>query len=216
MQEYVDTDRDEDAKSDDWKDFRKYFYDPYVGPFHDRVRAGLEEDNVRFDHLWAVLKPGEMLYSLDEFDEPHLFIIGASTFRGRKYDAYDIEAIMRKGGTAAAGDSERFVIDAWTVTWKGSSKVFSRQVKTFVINVFAGTRPVPSFKFYHLRYYKDGDSEVQNTLLEYLEQRGLTWAQLISQEPVPRHHNGPARELIRSLGRTMVDDERRNVRFSSR
>ncbi|KAF2450124.1 hypothetical protein P171DRAFT_481164 [Karstenula rhodostoma CBS 690.94] len=169
MQEHVENDNDEDAKSDDWNDFRKYFYDVYVGAFHDRVRVSLEEANVRFDSLWAVFKPGDMLYTLDDFDAPHLFIISRSTFHSHKYNAYDIESLMKKGGAAAAGDSERFVIDAWTVTWKGSSKVFSREVKTFVINVFAGTRPVSSFKIYPIKYHKDGDTESQNALLDKLE-----------------------------------------------
>ena len=80
MQEYVDNDDDEDAQSDDWNDFRKHFYDIYVGPSHNEVRASLDEANVRFDNLWAVFKPGDLLYTLDDFEEPHLFIIGASTF----------------------------------------------------------------------------------------------------------------------------------------
>lgn len=211
MQEYVDNDEDEDAKSDDWNDFRKFFYDVYVAPSHERVRASLFEANVRFDNLWAVFKPGDLLYTLDDFDEPHLFCIGASTFRGRKYGANDIENILSRGGSASAGASERFVVDAWTVTWKGASKVFSREVKTFVINVFAGTRAVSSFKIYPLKYYKDGDAESQNALLDKLEQRGRTWAQMISQEPVSKHHNGPARELNHSFGRTKAEEERINV-----
>ena len=216
MQEYVDNDSDEDAKSDDWNDFRKHFYDAYVGPFHDRVRASLDEANVRFDNLWAVFKPGDMLYTVDSFEEPHLFIIGASTFRGRKHGANDLENIFSRGGSASAGASERFVIDAWTVTWKGSSKVFSREVKTFTINVFVGTRAVSSFKIYPIKYYKDGDSESQDALLDKLEQRGLKWAQMISQEPVSKHHNGPARELTHSWGRTKVEEERIGVSLHGR
>lgn len=211
MQEYVDNDEDEDAKSDDWNDFRKNFYDVYVGPFHDRVRASVDEASVRFDNLWAAFKPGDILYTLDDFDEPHLFIIGASTFRGRKYGAYDLDNILSTGRAASAGNSERFIIDAWSVTWKGSSKIFSREVKTFVINVFAGTRPVSSFKIYPLKYYKEGDAESQNALLDELEQRGLTWAKLVSQDPVSKHHDGPARELNHFFGRTKVDEERSNV-----
>ncbi|KAJ4301945.1 hypothetical protein N0V90_004041 [Kalmusia sp. IMI 367209] len=211
MQEYVDNDNDEDAETDDWNDFRKHFYDADVGPFHNQVRASLDEANVRFDNLWAVFKPGDLLYTLDDFDEPHLFIIGASTFRGRKYGANDIENLLSRGGAASAGASERFVIDAWTVTWKGSSKVFSREVKTFTINVFAGTRAVSSFKIYPIKYYGDGNTESQHELLDKLEHRGLTWAQLISQEPISKHHEGPARELNHSFGRTKVEEERTSL-----
>lgn len=213
MQEYVENDEDEDAKSDDWNDFRKYFYDVDVGVFHNRVRASLDAANVRFDNLWAVFKPGDVLYTLDDFDEPHLFIIGASTFRGRKRGADDFENMLWRGGSASAGASERFVLDAWAVTWKGPRKIFSREVKTFTINFFAGTRAVSSFKIYPLKYYKDGDSESQLELLEILEQRGLRWAQMVSQEPISKYHDGPAREISHIFGRTKVEDERTNVSF---
>jgi hypothetical protein len=216
MQEYVDNDKDDDAEIDDWNDFRKHFYDVYVAPFHDRVRASVDEANVRFDNLWAVFKPGELLYTLDEFEEPHLFVIGASTFRGRKFGANDFENMIWRGGAASAGASERFVVDAWTVTWKGSSKVFSREVKTFVINFFAGTQAVSSFKIYPMKYYRSGDTGARQELLDQLEQRGRAWAKLISQEPVPKHHSGPARELNFSFGRTRVEEDRISVSFRPR
>lgn len=152
-----------------------------------------------------------MLYTLDDFDEPHLFVIGASTFRGRKYGGNDFENIFSRGGSAASGASERFVMDAWTVTWKGASKVFSREVKTFVIIFFAGTRVVSSLKIYPLKYYKAGDTDARKALLNELEQRGRTWAQLISQEPMSKLHDGPAREVNHTLGRTKVEEERINV-----
>ncbi|KAH7393971.1 P-loop containing nucleoside triphosphate hydrolase protein [Phaeosphaeria sp. MPI-PUGE-AT-0046c] len=211
MQEFVENDKDEDVKRCDWDDFRKHFYDVDVGPFHDQVRASLDEANVRFDNLWAVFKPGDMLYTLDDFDEPHLFVIGASTFRGRKYGADDFENIIWRGGSASAGSSERFVIDAWTVTWKGSSKVFSRSVKTFTINFFAGTRAVSSFKIYPVQYHQSGDTEAQKQLLDSLEDRGRMWAQLVSKEPISKHHEGPARELNHKFGRSQVEEERLNL-----
>jgi hypothetical protein len=211
MQEYVDNDTEKDAGSEDWNDFRKHFYDVYVGPFHERVRASLDEANARFDNLWAVFKPGDLLYTLDDFEEPHLFVIGASTFRGRKYGANDFENLLSRGGSASAGASERFIIDAWTVKWKGSNKVFSREVQTFKINFFAGTRAVSSFKIYPIRYYKDGDTEMQQELLDTLEHRGFMWAQMISHEPVSKHHDGPAREINHAFGRTEVDEERIRV-----
>lgn len=211
MQEYVDKDKDEDAKVDDWNDFRKHFYDVSVGPFHDRVRGSLDEANVRFENLWAVFKPGEMLYTLDDFEEPHFFVIGANTFRGRKYGANDFGNLLSKGGSASDGASERFVVDAWTVVWRGSSKVFSREVKTFTINFFAGTRAVSSFKIYPVKYYKDGDTEAQEVLLNKVEQRGLAWAQMVSQGPVYKHHDGPARQISQSFGRTNMEDERTSV-----
>lgn len=211
MQEYVEADKDEDAKREDWHDFRKHFYDTDVGPLHDQVRASLDEENVRFDNLWAVFKPGDMLYTLDDFDEAHLFVIGASTFRGRKYGADDFENMIWRGGSASAGSSERFVIDAWTVTWKGSSKVFSRTVKTFTINFFAGTRAVSSFKIYPIQYHQSGDAEAREQLLDGLEQRGRLWAQLVSREPVSKHHDGPAREVNHTFGRLKIEEERINV-----
>lgn len=178
---------------------------------HDQVRASLDEENVRFDDLWAVFKPGEMLYTLDDFDEPHLFVIGASTFRGRKHSADDFENMIWRGGSASASSSERFVIDAWTVTWRGSSKVFSRAVKTFTINFFAGTRPVSSFKIYPIQYYRGGDTEARQQLLDGLEDRGRMWAQLVSKEPVSKHHVGPAKELNHTYGRTKVEEKRISV-----
>lgn len=211
MQEFVDNDKDEDAQREDWDDFRKHFYDTDVGPLHDEVRGSLDEENVRFDNLWAVFKPGDMLYTLDDFDEPHLFVIGASTFRGRRYGADDFENMIWRGGSASAGSSERFVIDAWTVTWKGSSKVFSRTVKTFTINFFAGTRAVSSFKIYPIQYYQASDTVGQDQLLDSLEHRGRLWAQLVSTEPVSKHHDGPAREVNHTFGRLKIEEERINV-----
>ena len=211
MQEYIDNDTEEDAKRSDWDDFREHFYDAYVRPFHDRVRASVDESNVRFESLWAVFKPGDLLYTLDDFEEPHLFVIGASTFRGRKYGGNDFEEIIARLGAASAGASERFVVDAWTITWKGSSKIFSREVKTFTINYFAGTRAASSFKIYPLKYHLNGDTEAHNTLLDKLEQRGLSWARMVSQEPVSKHHDGPARELTHIFGRTKVEEERTSV-----
>lgn len=211
MQEYVDNDKAEDSKKDDWKDFRQHFYDDYVGLFHEQVRASSDEANVRFGNIWAVFKPGDLLYTLDDFDEPHILITGASTFRGRKFGANDFENAFSRGGAASACASERFVLDAWSVIRKGSSKVFSRDVRTFAINLFAGARAVSSLKMYPFRYYKDGDAGEQQALLDALEQRGLKWAQMAFRYRVSKHHGGPAREISHIFGRLKVEEERINA-----
>src|SRR6201999_4003483 len=96
------------------------FYSKWVAPLHERVRETLSQGSVVFEHLWALFKPGELIYALDDFGQPRVYVIAATTYRsGMNSGGSDVGNIfpLLPNMQQAKG---RFVADTWYVDWDGS------------------------------------------------------------------------------------------------
>ena len=182
------------------------FYDKWVNPIHEKIRNMIAQGAIRFDAIWALFKPGELLYSRDDFDEPCLFVISACEFRGARYATVDfLDKIF--GNTPR----DRFVVDAWANVWDGATKTFSRQNKTFVIHAFPGTRPITSLEIYPTAFYKAKDGTDGATLCQEMERRGRLWKDLVSGKPCCKYYDGPAKEMTPALIVGVIYEEPRNL-----
>lgn len=214
LDKYVRQDNNDDniPFKDDFESLRT-FYNKWVKPTHDQVRSSLHESNVRYLHLWAVFQPGELLYAKDEFDEPTLYITGACAFRGAGQDSEDIVNVTQilQSMVLANKPRGRLAIDVWGLKWDGSTRVFSRSIRTLTINEYVGTRNVQSFPFYPLKFYADGDKAAQDQLFKELEDRGYIWKAYVSDRPCCRVHEGPARELAQGFSTAKPSEQRTSV-----
>jgi len=129
----------------------------------------VEERTIRHSYLWALFRPGDLVYSLDDFGEPQLHKLISIT----------------QGSMA---------ITMWSISWSISKKKFEREVTSRNIGFFDGECPVTSLSFYPLKYYKSGSAQEIEKLRASLESRGQRWKLLVSEPPLCKHYNGPARQ----------------------
>jgi len=192
-----------------------YFYEKWVEPYHERVRATQSLGSVIFDHLWALFRPGELLYTLDEFDQPELYMIAACTIRGGPGGGGDSVADILPLLTGLGGNSTptRFIVNAWSIEWDGSTKTFSRKTKSMVIKSFVGTRNITSLDFYPLSHYKGGDESEIAAICNSLEDRGYLWKEMVSETSSCRYHEGPAREVMAGMFKATFQKDKTNVRM---
>jgi hypothetical protein len=211
MIQYVQNDKDEEARPQDM-DVLMYFYNRWVAEHHAKVRQTLAQGTAIFEYLWALYKPGECIYELDEFEQPRLYVIETSTFRsGAKdlgSDLGNLFPILPNINTAAG----RFVVDVWHTTFDSPTQKFTRLLKTMVIKSFSGTRAVTSLEFYPFKYYMDGSKMAADSLLSDLEHRGYRWKDLIGESSSCLYHDGPAQELKQGLMKT-IKQEKSHVRI---
>ena len=190
-----------------------YFYEKWVEPYHERVRATLSLGSVVFDHLWALFRPGELLYTLDEFDQPELYMITACTIRGGPGGSgANVADILPLIANMGSNSPTRFVVNAWSIEWDGSTRTFSRKSKSMVINSFVGTRNITSLDFYPLSHYKGGDESEIAALCNSIEDRGYSWKEMVSETSSCRYHEGPAREVMTGMFKATVQKDKTNVR----
>jgi len=214
MVDYVQGDQDPESQSSR-ADIHPliYFYEKWVEPYHERVRATLSLGSVVFDHLWALFQPGELLYTLDEFDQPELYMIAACTIRGGPggsgVNVADMLPLIVNMGSSS---QPRFVVSAWSIEWDGSTRTFSRKTKSMVINSFVGTRNITSLDFYPLSHYKGGDESGIAAICNSLEDRGYSWKEMVSETSSCRYHEGPAREVMTGMFKATVQKDKTNVR----
>jgi hypothetical protein len=172
---------DDSASDSDRASFKllQRFYFTIISDHHDIIRSSLASGNVRFDNLWAAFEPGELLVKEDEFLQPTLYVIGASTFRSGiagKLNFFDSES----------SSNRRFCVDAWNVEWDKSKRNFNRSLTTFCINEYEGTRNVSGFPICQIKYHCNGDQAKISNLLEEAEKRGMEWRDLLSSKPLCR------------------------------
>lgn len=212
MQEMIDfanEDKDPDVKPEAMTSLR-LFYDKWVRQDHEKVRDTLGDGLISFNNLWALFKPGEFVYTIDEFGQPALYMTAASVYR---LGAEQLISDVFKQLMGFQHPTGRFVIDVWRIEWDGSTRTFSRKSKTMVINIFSGTRSISSLEIYPLSHYKNGDKEQISQLLSTLRDRGMEWHRLLTEQPSCWFHAGPAKEVYPGLFQ-MVIKEKTNVGIS--
>jgi hypothetical protein len=131
MLRYVQNDRDPEANPEDM-DVLMLFYNKWVAAYHSKVRETLAQGSIIFDYLWALYKPGDFIYELDEFEQPRLYVTAASVFRKGKNDLdaemSDLFPLLPSINTAAG----RFVVDTWYTDWDTRKSAIPHQAMTSI------------------------------------------------------------------------------------
>ena len=214
-----------DEDQEDLEDLVK-FYEKWIQPSHERIRSKIRNRSIDFNQLWALFKPGELICSKDEWDEPQIFYACASAYRegGREYgdnqddeDETKVRKMTQYITTLNLNQPKRFCFDCWNVRWDPSTKKFTRSLSTFKIVNFRGTRRIASLPYLPLDMYiennlaKPGEADLK----ESIKERGHMWKELVSGSPVPRNYKGPAIELEPGLMVNSVRGDRINVSLRS-
>lgn len=196
------------------------FYDKLIKPSHDKIRTKIGDKSIDFNQLWALFKPGELIYSKDEWEKPQLFYACASAYRlgGREYggneeedeDQEKVKRMTQYLSTLNLNQPKRFCFDCWNVRWDPSTKRFTRSLSTFKIVNFRGTRKITSLAYYPFSNYREEQPD-EDELIAKLERRGHLWKTLVSGGPVPRNYDGAALELQIGLTASVRSSERVNV-----
>lgn len=191
----------------------KQFYSNFLAADHDAVREALKDGSVTFNHLWALFRPGELLYALDEFEEPRLYVIAETGYSDwsswLKKDEEDGGKDVKELNFFLPGFQQnraRFHITTWYVHWNGSKRKFIRKFRRMNMKFFDAARDVTSLDFYPLSMYKDRNPDEIQKLRLSLEQRGNIWKSLICEPPSCWYHDGPVR---RAKGHFVKKEDRR-------
>ncbi|KAI1464464.1 uncharacterized protein F4812DRAFT_462523 [Daldinia caldariorum] len=175
------------------RDMRCYvnFIDKEVMPLHDRY-SNKAADKVKFDDLWSVFRPGEIIY-----------MPSAGETSGRYHEVWRIYKVkmaeveveypskVEWGGffpdELADEKKDQFKIYAYYIDHDGDS--FGAVRHTFRIEPFVGERLIESLEVFPIRYRQD-----HQQLLESLTKQGRDFQRLL----VDRHQSYHAWTLTRN------------------
>lgn len=161
------------------------FYCQHIEGEHQRIREMLAGHTVLYNDLWALFRPGDIIYVLDEYNEPRLYILITVKYRRSEgYFSSSVNSIQR---------FHRLAADMWAMDWQQSTGSFQRHTVTRCIKSFSGSRSVTSLPFYPLSYYAGGCTDQIDKLVCNLRLRGLKWKELVSKAPSCVFYDGPAR-----------------------
>lgn len=185
-----------DPASKDLESFLR-FYEKEIQPEHDEIKHMIQQNNIRFDHLWALFRPGDILYGSDEFGEPRLHMLVACSYRDAdNYVGPDEPYSIRR--------FRRLAVDMWSITWDHTTNMFQRRTSTRSIRAFTGSCPISSLPFYPLTFYHNGNGIEE--LQTKLEERGRYWKDLVSSRPSCHLYDG--------RGEDQIKNENKHVSFS--
>ncbi|KKY29195.1 putative atpase aaa+ type core [Phaeomoniella chlamydospora] len=166
------------------------YYRKHIQQKHLQIRQMFQENIVQFDDLWALFRPGALVYILDKFAQPCLHTIIATGFRDPEGYVDPDEAFTNKR-------FRRLCVDMWSVTWDPATNLFQRSTTTRTIRAYTGSCPIESLPFYPMNYYKGGSEMAIQELRGSLEKRGLRWRKLVSGRPSCQLYNGPAEDQVK-------------------
>jgi hypothetical protein len=162
------------------------FYEKWVRPEHDEIREMIQHGSIQYNYLWALFRPGDLVYTVDEFGEPRLYMLSTTKYRNPEASSYDLEEdpfSMRR--------FHRFALELWSITWVPSTNMFQRLSVVREIRSFDGGCPITTLPLYPVKYYKNRSEPDIEVLLSLLEQRGQRWKSLISKPPSCQFYCGP-------------------------
>ena len=177
--------QDPDPKCKEDFESLKRFYMNWVIQEHKKIQEGIEQGIIQYSYLWALFRPGDMIYGLDDMSQPSVYILVATGFRDPDFGFHSDDDF-------SSTRFHRLCADLWCITWDDASKKFQRFTKTRTIRSFSGGRSITSLPFFPLKYYKDGNQEEIDNLLAMLEKRGGDWKSLVSEPPSCRSYSGSA------------------------
>ncbi|KAI9675245.1 MAG: hypothetical protein M1822_008982 [Bathelium mastoideum] len=172
-------------------------YQKYIQRDHQVIRELILKNVIDYTSLWAIFKPGDCIYSLDESGLPCLRVLIAIEYRGE-------EDHNREGGY------KRFCAETWSIGWDAVSEKFQRYLETKSIRKFTGICDIEALAFYPLKHFGGGSTDVISAFLQTRQQNGYKWKKLVSEPPSCYSYNGLMflqndRDIINTHERVVVD-----------
>jgi hypothetical protein len=167
-------------------------YKTFCAADHNEARGLMQNNLITFKNLWAVYKPGELLLSKDQFGEPVLHSFTACAVRS----GFNLRNMMTMAMLSPSEIEHALKgpgiwnIDGWSVQWDGSTKTFTRVLKTFVVSYFPGAKTITSIEPYPMKLHTDSH-EAEDIAIR-LKDRGHRWRGLITSRPSCHMYKGPA------------------------
>ncbi len=183
------------------------WYERWVLPAHTKIQETIKTGWITYEDIWALFRPGDIVFSLDKFKQPRLYFIAATALRNNSGLA-DLPPIP----FFSSFQKRRFALELGFINWDSSIQMFKREKRTESIAAFSGSRRVTDLEFYPLQFYKDGNRQAIDELLADLQQRGHQWKTLVSEAPTCMHHNGPATEFRTPQSGAVFQTERKENR----
>jgi hypothetical protein len=201
----------------------KYWHEQWTSSYHEKVREALKQDSVPFDYLWAVFKPGELLYGRDSFGQERLYVIAATAYRSGFEDmgmpggdddesGGILSSILPLIGTFF-NLKKRLAIETWSIGWDSATQLFTRKSTVFSVQAFTGLRPVTELEVYPLKYHENGNQEAIDKYLARLEERGKFWKGLVTSTSACLQHNGPA-IIMNDESKLLMDPKSETIHVS--
>lgn len=175
----------EHSSEQDIKDLQslRYWYERWVLPAHDQTRETIHSGFISFDDLWALFRPGETVYTEDNFQQPELSIVTEVS-----YEFSDPPTPPQAGPMKASA----FCVSSWYQSWDPSRQMFVRELAMKTITSFEGSRRISDLEEYPVRFFAGGDEGQIETLQQRLEHRGRRWKDLFGPSVQHLYHEGPA------------------------
>jgi hypothetical protein len=200
----------------------RYWYEKWVLPSHETVREAIKRDSIGYNDLWAVFKPGDLLYGVDDFSQPRIYVIAATCYR----EGFDLTATEESVDDpmmsifpmfeSMFNTKKRFVVQAWHIDWDSSARHFIRKSAVFPIQGFGGTRRITELDHYPVQFYKGKDQDAIDELLSKVEVRGQAWKSTISTTSTSMHHDGPATEMSKDKSAVLKQQSDNNIHLNER
>lgn len=178
----------------------RYWYERWVLPAHNQIRETIHSGFISFDDLWALYRPGEMLYTQDDFEQPELSIViearyevghpGPAGFPGHP-GPYD-PPFPPQAGLHDPLRASSFSVRSWHQSWDPSRKMFIKTLTLTPMTLFDGSRRISDLGAYPVRFFSGGDESHIETLQQRLEDRGRRWKELFGPSVQHLYHEGPA------------------------
>lgn len=192
IQSGVNRDHPSQQENPDLQSLR-YWYEKSVLSGHNQVRETIHSGFIAFEDIWALFRPGEMVYSQDGFEQPELSIVTTTRYHSQPMHPPGSRP-PGSPGPPGPSNASSFLVESWCQDWDPSRQMFSKGAKMTFIERFAGSRLIRDLEMYPIRFFGEGNHDEIETLKRSLEQRGRRWKDLISSSMQHLYHEGPAIE----------------------
>lgn len=195
----------------------RYWYERWVLPSHNQIRETIHSGFISFGDLWALFRPGDIVYTEDDFDQPELSIVTEARYevaapppppRPPRHNRPLRHAFPTPAGLPRPLRASSFSVNSWYQSWDPSRKMFVKGLWLTSIMPFDGSRPISDLEAYPVRFFGGGEESKIQTLQRKLEHRGRRWKELFAPSVQHLYHEGPARMESSGIFKNtvMIDD----------
>ncbi|PVH93368.1 P-loop containing nucleoside triphosphate hydrolase protein [Periconia macrospinosa] len=133
------------------------------------LNSGLEASQtsgtIRFEYLWTLFPPGELVYATPFMKQPQIFIVKESL------SYIEWERDNNRGDRDQNKRTQKFwYLDCWSYDWDG--RKYNRVPITLKFDNFQGAKKINTLSCYPLKYREDRDDPDNEKLKEKLIARG--------------------------------------------
>lgn len=166
----------------------RYWYERWVLPSHNQIRETIHSGVIAFSDLWALFRPGETVYTEDEFEQPELSIV-----IGTRYEAPSTPTTGHtRPHPVGQPKPSSFNMESWYQAWDPLRHAFVKGLTVTSIMPFDGSLRITDLEVYPVRFFGEGDESQIENLDRKLEHRGRRWKELFGPSVQHLYHEGPA------------------------